>query len=201
MDRFFALLALAGVVLYIRHLFRKGRQKNVIKEMHFKNFATKHGLHHRSEKDIVATLNMMHGEIEGLSVNFSEHMEGSGKSRFVMTTLTFKNSPVNFDFHIGRKSRVKKFAARKTMSPLEFEDRGLAKTFLVMGSDEMRITRLINPIMQEELAKLEPHLYGDINNIGNRLTYSFSGALLEQKHWDSFERTLCFILKLMRSRA
>lgn len=184
------------IVWAVKHTKKTNQRKN---EM-YSQFALKRGLEHTTSKYFMAQLHNVEGTIDGFNVQIFEKMEGSSKSKQVMTRIIFSNPPFDFDFKIGKEHIFSKTGKMLGLKDVEFDNPEFDKKFLMKSKDETKFKSLMNHNMQHELAAIEKDLKAAIRHSHGTLTYVNYGPLVKEEQFQSFERVLDYMFRLMKEK-
>ena len=94
---------IGGLVALIVWAVKYGKKVNARKLKWYQEFATKHGLEHTTHKHFFNVLNSVNGTFHDCTFQFYEEVKGSGKHQQFFAHIKFYNSPLNFDFKIGKE--------------------------------------------------------------------------------------------------
>lgn len=193
-------LALGIFVGIIVWAVKYTKKINNRKHEFYAEFANKRGFTHRQEKYMLAMLNTLEGEIAGCPVRIFEKMEGSGKSKQVVTRIVVDNTPWNFDFRMGKEHFFSKAGKMLGMQDIEFGDAEFDKNFLLKSKDEPQFRDLMTLNIQNELRMIKDDLRSSIYHTSGSLAYMNYGPLAKQDQFDSFERVVNFMEKLLSEK-
>lgn len=170
--------------------YRRMRNKHLVKEKLYQDFAKKYDLKHSTESDLISILNKVSGEIKGHSIVIEEIIKDrSGK---VFTRLSIENHSNSFQFRIGRKRRLEKFVPSPHVTEINFDDLG-SHDFVFHSEDESSFRRLMNYKVLEELIELEPIFTGDLVNTDGKLNYEYLGGLYTTGDIERLETKIDFM--------
>ncbi len=192
---FFALL-IGVIVLSIRFVKKQNNKKIVL----FQEWALRLNLQHEHKKQLLAKLNTLSGELDGVPVVIYEHIVGSGKNQVLYTTVTFAPNPFDFDFRIGKEGFFSKVGKSFGAKDIEFGDEEFDKTFLLKSKEEGKFRSLIDFRMQQELREIETSLAGTIASANGGFTYSIMGGFTKEEKIAEFENVLNFMRLLIRNK-
>ncbi|NOQ70926.1 MAG: hypothetical protein GQ574_02930 [Crocinitomix sp.] len=192
---FFALLI--GIIVFAVRFVKKQNNKKI--EL-FQQWALRLNLQHEHKKQLLAKLNMLSGELDGVPVVIYEHIVGSGKNQVLYTTVTFAPNPFDFDFKIGKEGFFSKVGKSFGSKDIEFGDEEFDKKFLLKCKDEEgRFRNLMDFRMQQELRNIEKQLKGAIQSSNAGFTYSLAGGFNKQAKLEEFERVIGFMRALIKN--
>lgn len=196
MDRFFPLLALAGVAYYLYYLFQKKKKMMLEKDELFQAFAQKNGLQHYSTSQLTVSINNVSGKLDHLSFKLYEQLHGHVKSRYVITYTTIQPSSFDFEFSIVKKAFFNKGNA--IGNKFQTGNPNFDKSFKVHTSNEGELASFLTPQLQAKLLEMSADFHGTIQNTGSTLSYQFHGSLLKKGNWNQYERIQTFLISLLR---
>ena len=176
------------------------KKVNARKEILYKAFGEKHKLQFSQSKYLMARLNSLVGEVEGMQVSIVEKMEGSGKNKSVVTRLIFTGTPIDFDFKIGKEHIFSKAGKALGMKDIEFNNAEFDKKFLMKSKEEDKFRSLMNPNMQAALSALQKDMSATIRHDNNTMSYVQYTPLVKEAQFQSFERVYEFMLKLCKEK-
>lgn len=189
-----------GLIALIVWGIKYGKKVNARKQLLFKEFAQNRGLTHSTTKHFLNVLNTVDGTINGCNFHLNEVIEGSGKHQHVVAYIKFYNSPINFDFKIGKEHIFSKAGKMLGMQDIEMGDYEFDKRFLLKSKSENEFRNLMTYEIQGELKQLDKDLKSSIIQKDGVLTYSLHGGLVNEKIFKSTERVIDFMVKLMSKR-
>ncbi|MFT5821573.1 MAG: hypothetical protein ACI8ZM_002826 [Crocinitomix sp.] len=196
----FALIAFFGILIGIIVLaIRFVKKQNMKKIELYKQWGLRLNLAHEYKKQLLAKLNSLTGELDGMPVVIYEHIVGSGKNQVLYLTVTFAPNPFDFDFKIGKEGFFSKVGKSFGAKDIEFGNEEFDKKFLLKCKEEDRFRSLMDFRMQEELRNIEKQLKGAILSSNAGFTYSLVGGINKQAKLDEFERVLDFMRALMKN--
>lgn len=192
-----ALSVFVGIIVWAVKYTKKANAKKAIL---YGDFAKKHGCEHTQSKYMMAMLNEVKGEIEGMEFHMYEKMEGSGKNRHVVTRVHLNNTPIDFEFKIGKEHIFSKAGKMLGMKDIEFNNAEFDKKFLMKSKDEQKFRSLMNPNMQAGLSAIQKDMSATIYHKDNQMTYLQYTPLVKEAHFQSFERVFDYMLKLCKEK-
>ncbi len=191
---FFALL-IGIIVLSVRFVKKQNNKKIEL----FKDWALRLNLQHEHKKQLLAKLNTLSGELDGVPVVIYEHIVGSGKNQVLYTTINFAPNPFDFDFRIGKEGFFSKVGKAFGGKDIEFGDEEFDKKFLLKSKEESRFRSLMDFRMQGELRTIEKQLKGNILSTNAGFTYSLVGGFSKQAKLEEFEKVMSFMRTLIKN--
>ncbi|MCB9225022.1 MAG: hypothetical protein R2780_05290 [Crocinitomicaceae bacterium] len=190
--------AFVGIIVWAVKYTKKINKRKI---QFFSDFANKHNLQHTSNKYMLVMLNSVKGDYKGCQFEIYEQMQGSGKNKQVVTYVNFRNTPFDFDFKIGKEHIFSKTGKLLGMKDIEFGDAEFDKKFLIKSKEEDKFRSFFNFKLQEELRQIGSDLKSSIHAKDGTLSYYNYGPLPNQKQFDSFERVVGFMFKLIDEKS
>lgn len=188
-------LGIVALIIFVRKALKKVHSK---KAGFFSNMASEYNLNLKIEKNLIAKLNILSGEINGNQIMVYEKIIGSGQNRTINTFITFDPNPFDFSFTISKEQVFSKIGKKLGFKDIEFDDFEFDKTFLLKSKDEEKFRRLIDYTIQSELKKTSDSLAGSIRSNDNVFEYQFPSALFKENQLDNFKNVLDLMLKLTK---
>ena len=176
------------------------KKVNKRKAAYFQDFAAKNNLTYSTSKYFLVLLNEVNGDLDGCQFQIYEKMVSSGKSKQVVTTIQFSNTPLHFDFKIGKEHLFSKTGKMLGLKDIEFRDEKFDKTFLMKSKSEDEFRALMNFENQAKLLAIEKDLKASIHCANGQLTYSYYGPLANEKVFASCEKVIDFMRTLLKSK-
>lgn len=189
-----------GLIAIIVWAIKYGKKVNARKQLLFEEFAQRKGLTHSTTKHFLNVLNTVDGTLNNCHFQLQEVIVGSGKHQHVMAHINFFNTPINFDFKIGKEHIFSKAGKMLGMQDVEIGDEEFDKRFLLKSKSENEFRDLITYEIQDELKRLDKDLKSSISQKDGVLSYSVHGGLVNEKIFKSTERVIEFMIKLMSKR-
>src|SRR5690606_20508392 len=193
----FIILGIGVLVGLIVWLMQRHKKLNKRKHIFYSEFAAKHRLSHRSDKDVMVMLNTVQGNWKGYPFAVYEEMVGAGNSRQVYTYAVFENVRFNYDFKIGKDHIFSNTGKMLGLKGIEFGDAEFDKKFSVKASDEDEFRAFFNNQLQEELKTIKSDLASSIRVDNGVMSYYNYGPLLKDERVGGFERVVQFMMKLI----
>ncbi len=171
---------------------------NARKSTFFSDLALKHKLTHSSSKYVLTKLNTIQGTWNGMPFFIYEQMEGSGKSKTLVTRAIIENVPFDYDFRIGKEHLFSKAGKMLGMKDIEFGDAEFDKKFLINAKDEDRFRAFFNYKLQGELSNLKNDLASSIRVQDGVMSYAQNRPIANAKAFESFEKVVDFMFLLIK---
>ena len=168
------------------------------KSAFYSDFARKHNLNHSSSKYMLTALNVVEGVWNEMPFVIYEQMEGSGKSKTVVTRAIIENVPFDYDFKIGKEHLFSKASKMLGMKDIEFGDAEFDKKFLIKAKDEDKFRSFFNYKLQGELSNLQKDLAAAIRVDSGIMTYMHYGPIANNKRFESFEKVVEFMFLMVK---
>lgn len=195
------LMAFFGVLILIVVLVVKFTQKtNARKQQMFKDFATRNGLSHSLSKKLLTQLNHIHGDLKGFSFRMSEKIVGSGKHQTVVLDVEIHNTGIDFEFKIGREHFFSKAGKFFGKNDIQIGNTEIDERFLFKSDYENRFKDLMTYEIQNELKMIDKDLKAPVLTKAGTLTYTLKGSVPNQVAFESLEKVINFMLKLITKR-
>lgn len=189
--------AFIGIIVWAVKYTKKVNKRKA--EM-FERFATENNLNYSSSKHMLVLLNEVNGDLDGCQFQLFEKMVSSGKSKQVVTTVQFSNTPFTFDFKIGKEHLFSKTGKMLGFKDIEFRDEQFDKKFLLKSKSEDEFRALMSHEMQARLMEIEKDLKASIRCENGHLTYSYMGPLANEKLFGTCENVINFMRHLIRAK-
>lgn len=199
MELFILIVSLAVFIGIIVWAVRHTKKVNIRKAGYFEDFASRNNLTYSTSKYFLVLLNEVNGDLEGCQFQMFEKMVSSGKSKQVVTTIQFSNTPFHFDFRIGKEHLFSKTGKMLGLKDIEFRDEKFDKTFLMKSKSEDEFRALMNYEMQSKLSAIEKDLKASLYANNGQLSYSYYGPLANEKVFNSCEKVIDFMRELIKS--
>ena len=122
---------LGGFIALIVWAVKYGKKVNKRRQALFEDFANRKGLTYTSTKMFMNNINRAEGDLHGSQFIMYEKMVGSGKNRHLATFMEFNNSPLTFDFKIGKEHLFSKAGKMLGWKDIEMGDEAFDKRFLL----------------------------------------------------------------------
>ena len=191
---------LGGFIALIVWAVKYGKKVNKRRQALFEDFANRKGLTYTSTKMFMNNINRAEGDLHGSQFIMYEKMVGSGKNRHLATFMEFNNSPLTFDFKIGKEHLFSKAGKMLGWKDIEMGDEAFDKRFLLKSKSEDEFRALMTYDLQASLQALDKDLVASIRANKGSLTYSTYAALANEKQFKAAENVIDFMEKLLKPK-
>lgn len=188
------------LVLIVVFAVKFSKKTNTRKQNLFQDFAIRNGLNHSLSKQFLTQLNHIHGEFKGFSFRMSEKIVGSGKHQTVVLDVEIHNTGFDFEFKIGHEHFFSKAGKFFGKNDIQIGNTEIDERFLFKSDYENRFIDLMTYEIQNELKMIDKDLKAPILTKAGTLAYTLTGSVPNQVAFDSLEKVIDFMLKLISKR-